>query len=160
MCTSAWTCIASARRSPSWTTPATSYATVTSPTIRVVLLLSNVVQNAIIGNDNSLVGGLLGAVVLVGMNAAVSRAVASYPRLHRWSCSAIATLVERQSRFLLPVELGQGRLAGQVRGAGRQDHPAARAAHTVADLGSGQGNGRPCRVHPVHRGHRRAGGFL
>src|SRR6478735_4177136 len=28
----------------------------------VVLLLSNVVQNAIIGEDNSLVGGLLGAV--------------------------------------------------------------------------------------------------
>jgi uncharacterized membrane protein YcaP (DUF421 family) len=50
----------------------------------VVLLLSNVVQNAIIGNDNSLAGGLLGATVLVGMNAAVARAVASCPRLHRW----------------------------------------------------------------------------
>lgn len=35
----------------------------------VVLLLSNVVQNAIIGNDNSLTGGLLGALVLVGVNA-------------------------------------------------------------------------------------------
>ena len=35
----------------------------------VVLLLSNVVQNAIIGEDNSLVGGLLGAVVLVVVNA-------------------------------------------------------------------------------------------
>lgn len=31
----------------------------------VVLLLSNVVQNAIIGADNSLIGGVLGAVVLV-----------------------------------------------------------------------------------------------
>jgi uncharacterized membrane protein YcaP (DUF421 family) len=34
----------------------------------VVLLLSNVVQNAIIGPDNSLLGGLLGAAVLVGVN--------------------------------------------------------------------------------------------
>ena len=32
----------------------------------VLLLLSNVVQNAVIGNDNSLLGGLLGAVVLIG----------------------------------------------------------------------------------------------
>jgi len=34
----------------------------------VMLLLSNVVQNAVIGPDNSLTGGLLGAVVLVGFN--------------------------------------------------------------------------------------------
>lgn len=39
----------------------------------VVLLLSNVVQNAIIGPDNSLVGGLLGAVVLMAFNAVVNR---------------------------------------------------------------------------------------
>jgi uncharacterized membrane protein YcaP (DUF421 family) len=35
----------------------------------VVLLLSNVVQNAVIGPDDSLLGGLLGAAVLVGVNA-------------------------------------------------------------------------------------------
>ncbi|MFL6109669.1 MAG: DUF421 domain-containing protein [Marmoricola sp.] len=39
----------------------------------VVLLLSNVVQNAIIGPDNSLLGGLIGAVVLLGFNAGVVR---------------------------------------------------------------------------------------
>jgi uncharacterized membrane protein YcaP (DUF421 family) len=39
----------------------------------VVLLLSNVVQNAIIGQDNSLVGGLLGALVLVVVNALLDR---------------------------------------------------------------------------------------
>jgi uncharacterized membrane protein YcaP (DUF421 family) len=44
----------------------------------VVLLLSNVVQNAIIGEDNSLIGGFLGAAVLVGANAVLDRAV------HRW----------------------------------------------------------------------------
>src|SRR5947207_4131696 len=41
----------------------------------VLLLLSNVVQNAIIGNDNSLAGGLLGAVILVAINAVVVRVV-------------------------------------------------------------------------------------
>ena len=39
----------------------------------VMLLLSNVVQNAIIGPDNSLLGGLIGAVILIGFNAIVVR---------------------------------------------------------------------------------------
>lgn len=39
----------------------------------VMLLVSNVVQNAIIGPDNSVIGGLLGAVVLVGFNAVLER---------------------------------------------------------------------------------------
>lgn len=37
----------------------------------VLLLLSNVVQNAIIGPDNSLLGGVIGAVVLIGANTAL-----------------------------------------------------------------------------------------
>lgn len=49
----------------------------------VMLLLSNVVQNAVIGNDNSLSGGLLGAAVLVLVNAGVVRWVNRYPRLVR-----------------------------------------------------------------------------
>jgi uncharacterized membrane protein YcaP (DUF421 family) len=40
----------------------------------VLLLLSNVVQNAVIGTDDSLVGGLLGAAVLVGANYLIVRA--------------------------------------------------------------------------------------
>jgi uncharacterized membrane protein YcaP (DUF421 family) len=42
----------------------------------VLLLLSNVVQNAVIGNDNSLSGGLLGAAVLISLNAVVVRLIA------------------------------------------------------------------------------------
>jgi uncharacterized membrane protein YcaP (DUF421 family) len=38
----------------------------------VLLTLSNILQNAMIGNDNSLSGGLLGAVVLLSVNAAVA----------------------------------------------------------------------------------------
>src|SRR5689334_5231607 len=39
----------------------------------VLLLLSNVVQNAVIGEDNSLAGGLLGACVLIAVNALLVR---------------------------------------------------------------------------------------
>ena len=34
----------------------------------VLLIISNVLQNAVIGNDNSLGGGLLGAVVILALN--------------------------------------------------------------------------------------------
>lgn len=47
----------------------------------VMLLLSNVVQNAVIGNDNSLTGGLLGATVLIAVNAAWVRVINRRPRL-------------------------------------------------------------------------------
>jgi uncharacterized membrane protein YcaP (DUF421 family) len=42
--------------------------------IVVMVLLSNVVQNAIIGPDNSVVGGVIGAITLVAVNSAVNRA--------------------------------------------------------------------------------------
>src|SRR3954454_5432627 len=45
----------------------------------VVLLLSNVVQNAVIGDDNSLTGGLLGAGVLIVVNSLVVRASVASP---------------------------------------------------------------------------------
>ena len=46
----------------------------------VLLLLSNVVQNAIIGNDNSLLGGLLGAAILLAANFAIVRFAFMSPR--------------------------------------------------------------------------------
>jgi uncharacterized membrane protein YcaP (DUF421 family) len=49
----------------------------------VMLLLSNVVQNAVIGDDLSLTGGLLGAAVLVAFNALVVRAAVRSDRLTR-----------------------------------------------------------------------------
>ncbi|WP_031069583.1 DUF421 domain-containing protein [Streptomyces sp. NRRL WC-3742] len=49
----------------------------------VVFLLSNVVQNAIIGNDNSLVGGAIGAVTLIVVNSGVTRWLARDPRAAR-----------------------------------------------------------------------------
>jgi uncharacterized membrane protein YcaP (DUF421 family) len=47
----------------------------------VFLLLSNVVQNAIIGNETSLPGGLLGAVILITGNYGLVRLAARRPRL-------------------------------------------------------------------------------
>jgi uncharacterized membrane protein YcaP (DUF421 family) len=38
----------------------------------VILIISNVVQNAVIGNDNSLGGGLLGAAVILSLNFLVA----------------------------------------------------------------------------------------
>jgi uncharacterized membrane protein YcaP (DUF421 family) len=50
----------------------------------VLLLLSNTVQNAIIGNDNSLVGGLTGALVLMIINGFLVRYTYRHPRLRKW----------------------------------------------------------------------------
>jgi uncharacterized membrane protein YcaP (DUF421 family) len=47
----------------------------------VLLLLSNTVQNAIIGNDNSLFGGLVGAAALLIINAVVVRLLYHYNKL-------------------------------------------------------------------------------
>ena len=49
----------------------------------VLLLLSNTVQNAIIGNDNSLVGGIIGAAVLLIVNAVVVRLLYHYGELDK-----------------------------------------------------------------------------
>ena len=51
--------------------------------IVVMVLLSNVVQNAIIGNDNSVTGGAIGAVTLVAVNSALNRAAVRSDRLAR-----------------------------------------------------------------------------
>jgi uncharacterized membrane protein YcaP (DUF421 family) len=47
----------------------------------VLLSLSNTVQNAIIGNDNSLSGGLVGALTLLGVNYLVVRFLFRHRRL-------------------------------------------------------------------------------
>jgi uncharacterized membrane protein YcaP (DUF421 family) len=49
----------------------------------VLLLLSNTVQNAIIGNDNSLLGGLLGAATLLVLNGVLVRVLFHYGELDK-----------------------------------------------------------------------------
>jgi uncharacterized membrane protein YcaP (DUF421 family) len=50
----------------------------------VLLLLSNTVQNAIIGNDNSLLGGVVGASALLVINWVVVRYLYTHPIVSRW----------------------------------------------------------------------------
>jgi uncharacterized membrane protein YcaP (DUF421 family) len=64
----------------------------------VVLLLSNVVQNAIIGPDNSLVGGLIGAAVLVGFNALMVRLSLTSERSYR-VMEGTATVLARDGHW-------------------------------------------------------------
>ena len=49
----------------------------------VLLLLSNTVQNAIIGEDNSLIGGIVGAATLLILNAALVRALFHWGKLDK-----------------------------------------------------------------------------
>jgi uncharacterized membrane protein YcaP (DUF421 family) len=49
----------------------------------VLLTISNTVQNAIIGSDNSLLGGVIGATTLLVFNYTVVRFVFSHPRVER-----------------------------------------------------------------------------
>jgi uncharacterized membrane protein YcaP (DUF421 family) len=47
----------------------------------VLLTISNVLQNAMIGSDNSLGGGIIGALTLFILNGVLSRATFRFPRL-------------------------------------------------------------------------------
>ncbi len=49
----------------------------------VLLSLSNTVQNAIIGDDNSVTGGLIGALSLLTINWLLSRVLYKLPRVNR-----------------------------------------------------------------------------
>ena len=59
----------------------------------VLLSLSNTVQNAIIGDDNSVTGGVIGAFSLLGINWLVVRVLFRSPRLTRLLEGRAATLV-------------------------------------------------------------------
>ena len=50
----------------------------------VLLTLSNTVQNAIIGNDNSITGGVIGAISLLVVNYAVVRFLYRHERIDRF----------------------------------------------------------------------------
>jgi len=50
----------------------------------VLLLIANAVQNAMVGPDTSLVGGILAAMVLLVVNAIVASLRLRWPRLRRW----------------------------------------------------------------------------
>jgi uncharacterized membrane protein YcaP (DUF421 family) len=84
----------------------------------VLLLLSNVVQNAIIGPDDSLLGGLLGAVVLLGFNHLLVRFAFPHPAVQRLLQGARLRIVSggRPDRAALRRELiSEEQLDGALR---------------------------------------------
>jgi uncharacterized membrane protein YcaP (DUF421 family) len=62
--------------------------------LTVLLMLSNTIQNAIIGEDNSLIGGVIGAVSLLSMNWVINEATFRYPRLVELIEGKPQTLIE------------------------------------------------------------------
>jgi uncharacterized membrane protein YcaP (DUF421 family) len=60
----------------------------------VIFLLSNVVQNAVIGNDDSLLGGAVGAVTLIALNAGLNRWVATSDRASRLLEGTATTVID------------------------------------------------------------------
>ncbi len=50
----------------------------------MLLLIANAVQNAMVGPDTSLIGGILAAMVLLLVNATIARLRLRWPRLRSW----------------------------------------------------------------------------
>lgn len=73
----------------------------------VLLSLSNTVQNAIIGDDNSLSGGIIGAFTLLAINWIVVRILYSSPKLNRALGGVERTLIHdgRVDNYALKKEL-------------------------------------------------------
>ncbi|HEY8472985.1 MAG TPA: YetF domain-containing protein [Natronosporangium sp.] len=67
----------------------------------VMLLLANVVQNAIIGDDNSLLGGLIGAVTLLAVNWLVAWLAAGPARFGRL-LEGQAEIIAEDGRYRWP----------------------------------------------------------
>lgn len=60
----------------------------------VLLTISNVLQNAMIGNDNSLTGGIIGALTLFVVNGIFARATFRFPGLERFIAGQPTTLIQ------------------------------------------------------------------
>lgn len=60
----------------------------------VLLTLSNTVQNAIIGDDNTLLGGAIGALALLTVNWLLSKAIYKLPRFNSALEGSAATLIQ------------------------------------------------------------------
>lgn len=72
---------------------------ITSFDLVVLLIISNVVQNAVIGNDNSLGGGLFGATVIFLLNGLVAWLTFRFKRVERF-VEHTPTLLVKGGRIL------------------------------------------------------------
>ncbi len=63
--------------------------------LAVLLLIANAVQNAMVGPDTSLTGGLIAAILLIALNGLVARLSLGWPRLRRFIEGSPTVLVSR-----------------------------------------------------------------
>ncbi|MEY9844739.1 DUF421 domain-containing protein [Streptacidiphilus sp. MAP5-3] len=80
----------------------------------VMLLLSNVVQNAVIGNDNSVSGGVFGAAVLLVTDALLVRQGARWPWFARL-LEGEPTVLARNGSYNLHAMRRQGLTRGDIK---------------------------------------------
>ncbi len=118
----------------------------------LLLIISNVVQNAIIGPDNSLGGGLLGAVVILALNYAIVEVTYRSKRL-RHLLEAQPTLLVHNGRILQSCRRGTRSRAHLARGFARSAPPQRRRRRR-ARAGRGARGQRRDQCHPT--GGRRA----
>lgn len=65
----------------------------------VLLILSNVLQNAMIGPDNSVLGGMIGALTILAVNWGVSRIAFDSPRFER-AIEGVPTILIHDGKFV------------------------------------------------------------
>lgn len=94
--------------------------------LAVLLLISNAVQNAMTGGDNSLTGGLLSAAVLLALNSLVAGIRMRSPRLQRFVEGVPTVLISRGK--VQEAALAHERMT-------TDELNAALRQHEVADLG-------------------------
>jgi uncharacterized membrane protein YcaP (DUF421 family) len=90
---------------------------VTTTDIVVMILIANAVQNAMVGTDTSLVGGLVAAVTLVATNYVVTRLRWHFPKFQRLLDGRNVTIVSNGQwvpHALRAVGLTQGDALGQM----------------------------------------------
>jgi hypothetical protein len=107
----------------------------------VLFLLSNVVQNAIIGNDTSLLGGIIGAATLVAINAVLNRLLTASNRAARVLEGKPTTII-KDGRFRPGAAAG---IAARRRG---QDHPGAERRRHQGGCDRRDGAERAAGAHP------------
>ncbi len=117
----------------------------------VVLVVANVLQNAMIGDDSSLTGGLIGAATVLGLNALVAAVVFASRRVERL-VDGDPIVVARDGKLLrdrLRRELlTENEVLAAARQAGIQDLASVRLAiletnGEISVLGAGDGHLRP-----------------
>ena len=130
----------------------------------LVLLVSNAVQNAMVGSDTSLVGGLIAAVTLIAVNLVLTRFVLRHEKLGSL-VEGEPTILVRNGR-VIETQLAREGIRRAELDAAIREHGLADEKHCRLVIQEIDGSisvvpyGDDAKEHhlpPIHRAHRRAG---